>query len=138
MVENKNQCYELTRMGKIERVYYNCDDSLSGAVTKIILQFEYKFAIITANPNDDTIILNITDCCDIEIANIRNDRLDCFFKKLSSREILWSWKLINNQGYEDAIQLEFLDQKIGCENNIIIQFIAISSCLQVKVLKEVF
>ncbi len=90
------------------------------------LVFENNCILITANPDDDSLLLAYSrvqvDFLGMFESNLSNSDLwrDCIGKPLR-----WCWEMENHQGYRDGIQFEFYNQDIGFEKKI--QIIGICS-----------
>jgi hypothetical protein len=125
-------------VGILNDVYYRVDEQCAGAITEIIFIFEEVVLRITVNTEDDTICLSTVES-DIDIADstIRNKQFDELIASFKSKSIQWAWKLTNQQGYFDGVQFEFTDKIASVENDIVVQFIAIASAIQVYLVKKI-
>jgi len=78
-------------------------------VTRVDLAFEKCAVAVVANGDDDTISLEL-ELPDQDVdATVHDVTNDTPWSDKIGKPLLWGWAMINQQGYEDGIQLEFAE-----------------------------
>ena len=110
------------------------DDKIhSACIEEILITLSTSKFFIAVNSEYDEIILKINNECQLKIQddNYRiidiKDSSENILHNLVNKKICWIWTLNNNQGYDDALQLEVSLN----EENEKYQFLAIASKLDI-------
>ena len=129
---------EIGNLIEVEYLIYSDIDDINSSqmiVEAIILSFEHKVFTIKAIANDDTIKLIYGRIN----ANSSQKTIAVSQHKPWSiaigKRISWSWALINQQGYPDAIQFEFYEH--NPTTSITIQLITAASSIGVYRLNRI-
>ena len=78
--------------------------SSNGRFDEYVFRFESGQFVVTANPSDDTILLNDQG---LTLPNVVELSTEEPWHKLLGCGVLWIWLLENHRGYLDGIQIEF-------------------------------
>jgi hypothetical protein len=122
---------------RIQNIEIMADSAVPVRIVAVRLQFESICVCISVNAMDDTIVLsddwpkNDDDdeeaCANIEVRKIS-------WSVLAAATLTWAWRMENNLGYVDGVQLEFRQE--GQPSAICIQFIAAASALRVRMVQS--
>jgi len=109
-------------LGYLEELFYLYEDN---DLMKIIFRFKDKDLIVTITDLDELELF-----MEEHIKIINEEKI----KKsiLLGKKIMWSWALTNQQGYNDAFQFEFINDK----DEVKIQLLAIANRIKCYSLKE--
>ncbi len=125
----------------IEYIYDldDLDDSDElGCLQAIVLNFERQSFTVKAVPEDDTIKIvpgKIKPNSEQKLIPVSEDEP---WSTAIGSFIRWSWALINDQGYPDAIQFEFAkEQEDRSTSSITIQLVTIASSISIYELNEI-
>jgi len=131
--------FDFTSLGTLKFSTYKVEQNYNNALVEVRLYFDNKALFICVDNDTDTIKLTIQEYKK-KILNNNDAHRDIkrLFDSLKSRTLLWVWALVNEQGYKDGLQFEFIDRKYKEENTIIVQFIAISSTIRINEVKKVY
>jgi hypothetical protein len=127
-------CFDL---GKLQNIYHILDEDCENSIVQFFLQFENLILKITVNEDTDEVILSSLIALSEKV--LFDEKKAAFLNLASSLQnmhLQWAWQLINNQGYSDGIQLEFVDRS-GQRENICIQLMAMASFLHLSILERV-
>jgi len=122
---------------------FNNDEQLKGAqylfhedfpidIIGINLEFLNRSVCILVDEDEDTLYLS-TD--KPELSGLQVKKAHYPFRNAFGMRIRWFWKMINNQGYVDGLQIELADTVN--DTPVVIQLMAIASKISIKVLTEV-
>jgi hypothetical protein len=127
----------IERLGVLQNVFCEIEPDISNAITKIFLEFEGKILVVGVNDEDDSISLTLTKHQDaLEYSIVKGTQFEMLMNSIRFRRIQWVWELINQQGYFDGIQFEFV--KEDCISDAVtVQFLAIASTIEVRVVEAV-
>ncbi len=94
-----------------------------GLIVGVRLVFETRTLDCLANPDDDTIAISAASAVpEAELSSCVHP----VWLRAIGRPLMWTWSLENNQGYWDAIQLEFAHDS-GDRDVISIQLLVMAS-----------
>jgi hypothetical protein len=118
----------------LSRIELVSDKDFNNQTKAIIFFFEKQNLTIMAS-EEDTIEIECK-MRDWDDSSVLND-VSCTHPWLRSigKKLRWAWCLVNQQGYFDALQLEFANNV--SEEPIIVQLVAVASCLRAYTLKEI-
>jgi hypothetical protein len=116
--------------GVLNFVGYLYDPEYPREIAAIRLIFERGDWLAVAEPDDDTV--ELTRTTDDELAKWRVADASTVFPwaAVLHKRIAWVWVLENQQGYTDAVQLEFAGPVNGGE--VTIQVLAVNAQLRVR------
>jgi len=130
--------FDFNYIGPLINLYCVTDKDMANAIIEVILVFDNLSLLITVNTEDDTIkMASINNCNDAKKDIIEVMCMYNLTNLLASKTILWVWELTNQQGYADGLQFEFTDKNNIVDKNIVIQFIAIASTIQVSMVEQI-
>ncbi len=123
--------FDTTQLGQLEWFDYQVDNDLGDALTELKFGFENGVLNFMVIQEDDTIHFG----CSPGIGSYSHKKdvkgnIAATLSPLISSRLIWMWKLTNQQGYEDGIQLEFGKKDSLCQAKRIIQMMAIASTLK--------
>ncbi len=137
MVINKIQDYDFFGLDYLTSVRFYSegsygDETVLDEIVWVELVFSNGILSLRVNGDDDTIVLSVDQLGDDTNRRslIRRDFPE-IEERILSKTIFWVWELCNHQGYIDGIQIEFTDKEKKCENNAVLQFIAIASKIEI-------
>jgi hypothetical protein len=108
-------------------------------IEKILFSFGGNKLLIEVDVNTDELSIKIGNELSLDIESPEHEILEILpdsnseLKSCLDKKLIWLWELKNNQGYDDAIQIEVSDHK----ENIIVQFIAEASQISIYTLKKI-
>jgi hypothetical protein len=103
-----------------------CPD-LPDAVTAVVLSFNGRDLAILVDANDDTLICAGRDSVDLE--NYIHRIPAQIWIRAKGKMLTAAWKMINDRGYEDGVQMEFRDP--GGHASVVVQMVAAASQVSV-------
>lgn len=86
----------------LEEVYERLED---GCKITLILKFQEKCLIFSAEPDDDTI--SVEDSNSIDVSVYRRIDSSELWRPLIGKQFGWGWITVNQQGYCDGVMLSF-------------------------------
>jgi hypothetical protein len=128
----------IDRGEQLRVVHFIFDEDLPKGPVAIIFTFETLSFCALVNASDDT--LSISSALPLELqshARIKVDDNSAPWNQMMGAALIWSWRLTNQQGYSDGLQLEF--RRDGHGALACVQLIAIASTLELRSLaRETF
>ncbi len=151
MSKARNDSDEIDHLSSVEYMYdlydseelsyleahdlYDSDEP--GYLGAIVLNFERKSFTVKAVSEDSTIEIvpgKFKPNSEQKLMSVSEEEPWC---KVIGDFIGWSWALINNQGYPDAIQFEFIEDEYHKSTTAIIQLVTMSSSIDVYELDKI-
>ena len=71
------------------------------------MDFDGPILVVTANPDDDTVTLDITNHSDADKKGWIDANRSEVWKSFIEKPLGWGWVTVNQQGYVDGILLSF-------------------------------
>jgi hypothetical protein len=134
-IEFINQIFEQDiDLGDLLIVEYLVESTLPESIEAIIFNFENQAFTIKVVIDDDSIEVVSGRASSEPSHNIISVSKNKPWSLAIGKRIIWSWALINHQGYHDAIQFEFA--KDLSDSSVIIQLIAAALSIRIYELNE--
>lgn len=137
MSATRNETDEIDHLLSVEYVYDLYDSDKLGCLKAIIFDFELQSFTVKEVPDDATIEIvpgKIKPNSDQKLISASEDEP---WSMVIGDFVGWTWALINNQGYPDAIQLEFIEDQPNRSTSAIIQLVSSGSSISIYELNEI-
>ncbi len=129
---------DLENLGVLENIFYDVDADYSNAITKVFLEFDKKVLVIGVNEEDDSIILSLDDSVEnLAPVGVKHLDFELLIESVKCSTVHWLWRLTNQQGYFDGIQIEFINRNCTPSYNATIQFMAMASMIEIRAVEPV-
>ena len=121
-------------LGYLKAIYTLSDIELNNDVVSVAFLFKSKLLLIELNEEDDTISISVHKVIEFQLRDMkRNKVIEAYFSIKLKYQCIWMWSLINQQGYNDGVQLQFVKMSSDLYHTITIQCLVIASALKFSV-----